>query len=167
MATDTTVSHSTVEAPPVAILLLGTVHASYEADGHAIELAFDHDQGPGATHWKAGKPGVQTITVDLVQPCTVKEVSMEVEEREVARAQEVQLAVSSDNGQTYRECVRQEFNFSPDGATWEKETWYLSQHQVTNVRLVIKPDKGRQDVYATLTAFELRGFYESASPKAG
>jgi hypothetical protein len=156
MATEKTVSNSTFESPPLAILLLGTVRASSEADGHAIELAFDHDHGPGGTHWKAGEPGEQTISVDLEQPCTIEEVSMEVEEREVARTQEVQLAVSTDGGQTYRECVRQEFNFSPDGATWEKETWHIAQEHVTNVRLVIKPDKGRKDLYATLTSLVLR-----------
>lgn len=155
MAAEKQAPHSTLEAAPMAVLLLGTVRATSEADGHAIEQAFDHDHGPGATHWRAGEPGEQTITVDFEQPCTIEQVSMELEEREVARTQEVQLAVSTDGGQTYRECVRQEFNFSPDGATWEKETWHIVRNHVTNVRLLIKPDKGRKDVYATLTSLVL------------
>ena len=80
---------------------------------------------------------------------------MEVEEREVARTQEVQLSLSTDGGQTYRELVRQEFNFSPDGATWEKETWQIPQDPLTNLRLVIKPDKGRADCCARFTSLGL------------
>ncbi len=139
------------------VLLLGTVQASSEADGHAIELAFDHDHGPGATRWKAGKPGEQTITVAFDLPCALEQVTIQVEEQDVPRTQEIQLAVSTDGGLTYREWVRQEFNFSPDGATWEEETWAVQQAHVTHVRLVIKPDKGRKDVYATLTSFVLCG----------
>jgi hypothetical protein len=161
MVPEKTIPSSTLEAPVLAVLLLGTVRASSEADGHAIELAFDHDHGTGATHWKAGEPGEQTITVAFEQRCTVEQVSMEVEEREVARTQEVLLAVSTDGGLTYRELVRQEFCFSPEGATWEEETWRVQQEHVSHVRLVMKPDKGRKDVCATLTSFVLRGYKDS------
>ena len=89
-----------------------------------------------------------------------------MEEREVPRTQEVQVALSTDGGVTYRELVRQEFTFSPDGATWEDETWAVQQEQVTHVRLVIKPDKGRMDVYAALTAFGLWVVEENASSPA-
>jgi hypothetical protein len=80
---------------------------------------------------------------------------MEVEEREVTRTQEVLLASSTDGGLTYRELVRQEFNFSPDGATWEQENWTIHSDHVTHVKLVIKPDKGRRNCYATLTSLVL------------
>lgn len=93
--------------------------------------------------------------VTFREPCRLAQVTMEVEEREVARTQEVQLAVSTDGGLTYRELVRQEFNFSPDGVTWEKETWNVPEDHVTHVKLVIKPDKGRTDCYATLSSLGL------------
>ena len=102
---------------------LAEVQASSEAEGHPLLLAFDDGTGPGATYWKAGDPGEQTITVTFREPCTLAQITMEVEEREVERTQEVQLALSVDGGQTYRELVSQEFNFSPQGATWEQETW--------------------------------------------
>ena len=110
------------ELQKLPLISLAEVQASSEAEGHPILLAFDEGTGPGATYWKAGDPGEQTITVTFREPCTLVQVTMEVEEREVARTQEVQLSLSTDGGQTYRELVRQEFNFSPDGATWEKET---------------------------------------------
>ncbi|MDF2460344.1 MAG: hypothetical protein K0S79_2760, partial [Nitrospira sp.] len=82
-------------------------------------------------------------------------VTLQIEEREVTRTQEVQLALSTDGGVTYCELVRQEFTFSPAGATWDDEDWAFRQEHVTHVRLVIKPDKGRSDVYAALTSFGL------------
>jgi hypothetical protein len=78
-----------------------------------------------------------------------------VEEREVTRTQEVQLAVSTDGGLTYRELLREEFTFSHDGATWEEERWSVPEDRFTHVRLVIKPDKGRKHLYATLTSVGL------------
>ena len=137
------------------LVALSEVRASSEAEGHPILLAFDDGMGRGATCWKAGNSGEQTITVTFREPCTLAQVTLEVEEREMARTQEVQLSLSTDGGRIYRELIRQEFNFSPDGTTWEKETWQLSQDPVTNVRVVIKPDKGRKDCYATLTSLGL------------
>lgn len=143
------------ELQKLPLLSLAEVQASSEAKGQPILLAFDEGHGPGATYWKAGDPGEQTITVVFREPCSLEQVTIEVEEREITRTQEVQLALSTDGGLTYRELVRQEFNFSPNGATWEKEAWKVLQNHVTHVRLVIKPDKGRSDCYASLTSLGL------------
>jgi hypothetical protein len=154
------------EAHKLPLVSLAEVQATSEEAGHPIIFAFDDSDGSGATSWKAGTPGEQTITVSFRQPCRLAKVTMQVEEREVARTQEVQLAVSTDAGMTYRELLRQEFTFSPDGATREDETWTVQQDPVTHVRLVIKPDKGRSDVYATLTTFGLWVVEENASSAA-
>ena len=71
------------------------------------------------------------------------------------RTQEVQLAVSDDGGKTYRELLRQEFNFSPEGTTWECEDWAVEEVNVTHLTLLIKPDKGRKDLFAKLTSLVL------------
>ena len=60
----------------------------------------------------------------------------------MARTQELQLAVSSDGGTTYREVIRQEYNFSPPGTTFEREDWAVPASGVTHLRLQIRPDKG-------------------------
>jgi hypothetical protein len=39
----------------------------------------------------------------------IRHISLEVEEREVSRTQELELSVSSDDGQSYRELRRQEY----------------------------------------------------------
>ena len=150
------VNTSTSEAPrKIPVLSLATVQASSEAPGHPISLVFDEGDGPGAFHWRAAEQGDQTGTVAFYQPATIDRVIMDVEECDETRTQEVQLASSKDGGVTFRELVRQEFNFSPPGTTWEHEDWTVRQDQVTHLRLLIKPDKGRTDLFATLTSLVL------------
>jgi hypothetical protein len=150
------VTTSISDAPrKIPVLSLATVQVSSEADGHPIDLVFEDAQGPGTFHWLAAEPGDQTVTMTFHQPCTIERVIMETEECDVTRTQEVQLASSKDGGITYRELVRQEFNFSPDGTTWEHEDWTIRQDQVTHLRFLIKPDKRRMDLFATLTSLVL------------
>ena len=89
-------------------------------------------------------------------PQTIRQIILAVEETEVARTQELQLAVSNDGGQTHRELVRQEFNFSPPGTTFERELWAVTAEGVTHLRLQIKPDKGGKPCRATITSLVLR-----------
>ena len=150
--------HDSSEAYPereIPILSDATVVATSEADGHPLALIFDDDRGPGAGQWIAAAAGDQTVIIAFHQPQTIRRVTLEVEEREVARTQEVQLCMSNDGGKTYRELRRQEFTFSPDGATWECEDWVMAESHVTHVKLVIKPDKGRTDCIAKLTSLVL------------
>jgi hypothetical protein len=81
--------------------------------------------------------------------------TVEIEEREVHRTQEIQVSVSNDGGQHYREPRRQEFTFNPDGATWECEDWVLEEYHITHIKMVIRPDKGRADLRARLTSLVL------------
>ncbi len=143
------------ELQKLPLLSLAEVQASSEDEVHPILLAFDDAIEPGSTYWKAGDPGEQTITVTFREPCSLAQITIGVEEQKIGRTQEVQLSLSTDGGRTYRELVRQEFNFSPDGATWEREAWNITQDHITNVRLIIKPDKGRTDCYAMLTSLGL------------
>jgi hypothetical protein len=150
--------HDSSEGYPeqeIPILTDASVLATSEADGHPIALIFDDDRGPGAREWIAAEPGNQTVITGFHHSHTLRCVTLEVEEREANRIQEVQLCVSRDGGETYRELRRQEFTFSPDGATWECEDWAVAEFNVTHVRLVIKPDKGRTDCIAKLTSLVL------------
>ena len=92
---------------------VATVLVTSEAPDHPIDLAFDLDRGPGGTRWIAGEPGEQTVTLAFDAPQTINQILLEVEEPEVARTQELHLSLSCDGGRTYRELLRQEFNFSP------------------------------------------------------
>ena len=140
---------SPAEALPVADL--ATVLVTSEAADFPVEHAFDDRRGPGGSRWRAAEPGEQTLTVVFDVPQILRRVILEVEEREVERTQELWVTFSEDGGRTYHELVRQEYTFSPSGATFEREEWTVSAQQVTQVQVRIKPDKGGRPSYATLT----------------
>jgi hypothetical protein len=103
----------------------------------------------------AGEPGEQDVILAFDAPQSTHRIVLEVEEPEVARTQELQLACSGDGGRTYRELVRQEYNFSPPGTTFEREDWAVPADGITHLRLVIKPDKGGKPCRATITSLAL------------
>lgn len=140
----------------IPVASIATVFVTSEDAGHPVDQAFDPHRGPGGTRWIAEKTGEQTIILAFDTPQTIRQVNLEFEETEVSRTQELQLAMSNDGGEHYRELRRQEFNFSPDGATFEREEWTMSEPSVTHVRVTIKPDKGGKPYRATLTSFVLR-----------
>jgi hypothetical protein len=138
------------------VAALATVAVTSEAADHPVENAFDHRRGPGGSRWVAATPGEQTLILAFDAPQNIRQVSLEVEENHDSRTQELQLAVSYDGGNTYRELLRQEFNFSPSGTTFEREEWTVAAEKVTHLRLCIKPDKGGRHCRASLTTLSLR-----------
>jgi hypothetical protein len=149
---------ATTVTPPeeIDIAAVATVLVTSEAPEHPVDHAFDLQRGPGGSRWVAGEPGEQTLILAFDAPQAIRRVVLEVEEPEVARTQELQLAASSDGGRTYRELLRQEYNFSPPGTTFEREDWAVPAEGCTHLRLVIRPDKGGQPCRATLTSLVLR-----------
>jgi hypothetical protein len=89
-------------------------------------------------------------------PQTLRMLRLEVEERDVSRTQELYVAISRDGGHTYQTLLRQEYNFSPPGTTFEREAWAIPAEGVTHLQLVITPDKGGAPCYATLTTLVLQ-----------
>ena len=140
----------------IDIAAVATVQVTSESPEHPIDQVFDDHRGPGGTRWIAGEPGEQTVILAFDAPQTINQILLEVEELEEPRTQELQLSLSCDGGRTYRELLRQEFNFSPAGTTFEREKWTVSAQGVTHLRLVIKPDKGGKPCRATLTSLVLR-----------
>lgn len=138
------------------IATIATVTITSEDPDYPVENVFDSRRGPGGSRWVAAASGEQTLILAFDTPQTVHQISLEVEEQEVSRTQELQLSISVDDGQTYRELLRQEYNFSPSGTTFEREKWSVNAEQVTHLRLWIKPDKANKPCRATLTALGLR-----------
>ena len=139
----------------IDIAAVATVLVTSEDPDHPVDHAFDQQRGPGGGRWIAAETGDQTLILAFDAPQTIHRILLEVEEPGVARTQELQLAVSNDGGQTYRELVRQEFNFSPPGTTFEREDWAANAECVTHLRLVIRPDKGGKPCRATITSLAL------------
>jgi len=61
-------------------------------------------------------------------------------EGELERTQEFVLRWSPDGGQSYREILRQQYNFSPPDAAREVEDYDLDLDGVTALELKIVPD---------------------------
>ena len=95
---------------------LAEVEVTSEADGHPVESAFNFGAGPG---WRAASPGKQRIRLALDQPQSIQRMRLQFHEPEVVRTQEFTVRWSGGPGEPLKEIVRQQWNFSPDGATME------------------------------------------------
>jgi hypothetical protein len=138
------------------IAAIATVWVTSEAADNPIDYAFDNRRGPGGSRWVAAETGAQRLILAFDQPQTLHSITVEVEEPEVSRTQELQVSVSTDNGQTFQELRRQEYTFSPPGTTFEREEWAVTAEAVTHLQIVILPDKGDKPCRATLTTLALR-----------
>ena len=92
--------------------------------------------------------------VEFDEPRAISRLVYEVEETMRERTQEVRVEASDDGGRTYRQILVQEYNFSPGGATFQREDQRLDVRQVTHIRLTIVPNKSGSGP-ATLTALRL------------
>jgi hypothetical protein len=146
------------------VAALATVEVTSETADHPVENAFDSRRGPGGSRWVAATPGEQTLLLAFDTPQSIRQVVLEAEENRESRTQELQLAVSHDGGQSYREVLRQEFNFAPTGATFEREEWTIAAEAVTQLRLCIKPDKAGRPCHASLTTLSLRPGFTPSRP---
>ena len=77
------------------------------------------------------------------------------EETETKRTQEFTLRWSPDRGSSFREIVRQRWNFDPHGSTVETEDYRVDLSAVLILELSIDPDLGAGAVHATLASWRL------------
>ena len=129
------------------------VEVSSEEPEYPIEHALSLDADEHAM-WRAAAPGKQTVRIIFDKPCRLSRIYLVFEERARPRSQEFLLAWSSDEHAEPREFVRQQWNFSPEGACVEVEDFKVSLENVKVVQLVIQPD--RQDGVARATLQRLR-----------
>ena len=137
------------------IAAIAAVLMTSEAADHPIDNLFDGRRGPGGSRWVAADPGDQEVVLVFDAPQSIRTIGLEIEEREASRTQELQVSASRDGGRTYEELVRQEYTFSPTGATFERERWSVALAGVTHLRVAIRPDKGNQTFRATLTSLSV------------
>lgn len=142
----------TTRGGEIDIHRIATALVTSEAEEFPVENAFDENRGPGASRWVAAETGEQTLVLQFDTPQRIRRVELEVEENQIARTQELTLEVSTDGGESYRELVRQEYNFSPPDTTFERELWTVELANVTHLRLRIRPDKGDRPCLASVTS---------------
>jgi len=113
------------------------VEVTSEDKDHPIESAFASGEAVG---WRAETPGPQTIRLIFDQPQTLKRISLVFEENETARTQEFLLRWSSDGGSSFREIVRQQWNFSPPETKRETEEYQVELSNVSVLELIVVPN---------------------------
>ena len=129
------------------------VEITSEQPGHPIESALQRDGGAG---WRAAEPGQQVVRLLFDEPLRITRIHLLVNENERARTQEFVLRWSQDKGRTYREIVRQQYNFNPPGTTTEQEDYEVNLSGVTALELDIVPDVSGSGATASLARLRLR-----------
>ncbi|HYE65215.1 MAG TPA: hypothetical protein VD966_06515 [Pyrinomonadaceae bacterium] len=131
---------------------LARVEITSEDAGYPVESALLFERGPG---WRAAQPGEQTIRIVFDQPQRLRRIRLVFREAEMERAQEFVLRWSPEGAHAFREIVRQQWNFSPGGATLEVEDYRVDLQDVKSLELLINPDRSGGQARASLEQFHL------------
>ena len=105
--------------------------------------------------WRAADSGTQTVRLIFDQPQSLRRLSLVFEEANTERTQEFVLRWSADGGRSFREIVRQQWNFSPPDTILKVEEYQVGLSAVTVLELVIVPDISRGAARASLTSLRL------------
>jgi hypothetical protein len=128
------------------------VELTSEDPAHPIEGALLPDSERG---WRAAEPGEQRIRLLFHEPQPIRRILLRFVEAGVTRTQEFVLRWSPDGGRSFRDIVRQQYTFSPHGATSETEDLNVQLAAVTALELTIVPDQGRDEVRASLAEWRV------------
>ena len=118
-----------------------------------IENALSLDGGPSG--WVAAEPGAQTLRLVFYDQCHIKRIRLVFVETYIARTQEYVLRWSCDRGHSYRDILRQQWNFNPDGSTREEEDFRVNLPGVTTLELHIIPEINGGSAKATLARWQV------------
>lgn len=128
---------------------------SSEAPQHPIEHLLDGRSGRGATRWVGSRPNtMEEIIIEFDHPERVRRVIFDAEEFEVERTQQITLEYSTDGGHSYHARLLQDYTFSPQGSTYQREDLVVDLAGVTHIRIVIVPNKTGAGS-ATLTSLRM------------
>ena len=128
------------------------VEVTSEEDGYPIESALLGAENRG---WRAANPGSQTIRLIFDEPQKLRRIVLVFEDSENTRTQEFVLRWSPDSGHSFREIVRQQWNFSSPGSVREIEDYAVELSAVTVLELIIVPDMSGGAARASLTSLRL------------
>ena len=102
---------------------LAVVEVTSEDKDYPVESAL---AGEGVPGWRAAESGNQTIRLVFDQPESLERISLIFEENDAERTQEFVLRWSADGGRSFREIVRQQWNFSPQNTIREVEEFQVA-----------------------------------------
>ena len=130
---------------------LARVEVTSEDPAHPIESAL---LTVGATGWRAESPGAQTVRLLFEVPQRLRRIRLLFREEKEPRTQEFVLRWSPTTGSSWRDVVRQQYHFSPSGATEEIEEYQVELEDVSALELTIIPNLSGGS-YASLAQLRL------------
>lgn len=128
------------------------VEVTSEEKEYPVEAALVPGEVAG---WRAADSGTQTIRLVFDEPQKLTRTCLVFEETETERTQEFVLRWSPDGGRSFREIVRQQWNFSPPETTREIEEYQVDLSDVTVLELIIVPNIGGGAARASLKSLRL------------
>jgi len=131
---------------------IAVVEVTSEDEAFPIESALLPDKISG---WRASVKGNQVIRLVFDNPQKLQWIRLKFEELEIERTQEYVLRWSPDGGQSYQEIIRQQWNFSPEGAISQIEDYQVELPAVSILELAINPEITEGNAFASLKEFRL------------
>jgi hypothetical protein len=131
---------------------IAQVEVTSEEAAYPIESALIPGAGIG---WRAAQPGKQVLRLVFDDPLSLRRIYLLFLEDDMERTQEFVLRWLPDGGRSYREILRQQYNFSPPRTTKEVEDYAANLDGVTALELWIDPDVGGGEALASLSRLRL------------
>lgn len=131
---------------------LAQAEFSSEAADHPVEAALLPGYGNG---WRAEHAGPQTLRLVFDRPQHLRRVVLRFEESAQTRTQEFVLRWRPAGSDSWRDVLRQQFNFSPPATTTELEDFRVDLPEAAALELGIIPDISGGDARASLAALRL------------
>ena len=131
---------------------LAQIELTSEDPAHPIEAAFTSADETG---WVAAEPGEQTIRLLFDEPQKIRRIQLLFHEKEQARTQEFLLRWLPTGDRSYREIVRQQYNFSPPHSTEQSEEYTVDLDAVSALELRITPNISGKEAFASLSHFQI------------
>lgn len=142
---------SSIEQQWLDLEKIAQVEVTSENPEHTIEKALLLDEQIG---WRATQKGEQIIRLIFDQPQNINHIVLQFVELQIERTQEFVLRWSNDKGKTFKEIVRQQWNFN-SGSTEENEDYRVNLTDLTLLELAIIPDISGGQAYASLQKLRL------------
>ena len=137
----------------LAIDRTATVEITSEDPRFPIDSALVAEKGPC---WRAAASGPQTLRIIFDTPQPLRRISLEFSETVNERTQQFTLRWSPSVGGSFREIIRQQWNFSPQGSTREAENYAVELDSVAALELAINPNVASAESFASLDLFRMR-----------
>jgi hypothetical protein len=128
------------------------VEVSSEAEGYPVEGALLEDVHGG---WRASEPGIQTIRLLFDHPRTIRVIRLVFKEKEFARTQEFVLRWLPQETCTWKDVLRQQWNFNPPVTEDECEEYNVDLSSAAGLELSVLPDISGGETRASLESLQL------------